>query len=139
MWYINKITHKSYVIGLTGNISSGKTYGTYYFISDKFNNIYKHIHSPTFNIICCYKKYFLFYHIDCYKLNIVYSGIIFKIITLINNNSGIFFIEWFSKISGFINEIKKPVIYIDIYLINEKKYNLFINQRYIEISFLKNI
>jgi len=94
---INNKNKKAFIIGLEGDLGSGKT--TFIQGLAKELGIKQKITSPTFVI---FKKYLNFYHIDCYRLNNSQDLIELGFKEMLNNSKNIIAIEWASKVKKIL-------------------------------------
>lgn len=117
---------KAIVIGLTGNLGSGKT--TFVQGFAKALNIKTKVLSPTFVLMkkfSIFKSQFLnLYHIDCYRIKNPKEIIDLKWKELIKNPKNIIIIEWVDRIKKIL-----PKKYIKINFKHKDK-----NKRWIKIK-----
>ncbi|MDD4290007.1 MAG: tRNA (adenosine(37)-N6)-threonylcarbamoyltransferase complex ATPase subunit type 1 TsaE [Patescibacteria group bacterium] len=118
---------KSNVVGLNGELGSGKTaitkgIGNYFGI--------KNITSPTFVVMKIYKtlknnsKIKNLVHIDCYRLETYDALLDIGLMDYINDEKNLIIIEWANKISDYL---PKQTIYVNFKLANNE------NERIIEM------
>ncbi len=107
---------KSNIIGLNGDLGSGKTAITKG-IGDYFG--IKNITSPTFVVMKIYKtlknnsKIKNLVHIDCYRLETYDALLDIGLSDYINDNKNLIIIEWADKISDYL---PKDTIYVNFRL-----------------------
>lgn len=115
------------VIGLTGDLGSGKTTFTKYFA--KNIGVKDNINSPTFTILKIYDGNYDLYHMDVYRLEGI--GYDYELDDFIYGN-GISVIEWYPYI---VDQLPKEILTLDIQVDGDFRRNLLIegNGRYEKI------
>jgi len=99
------------IIGLTGDLGSGKTTFTKYF--SKYMGVVDNLNSPTFTILKIYDGKYSLYHMDVYRLeNIGYDYELDEFIY----GEGISVIEWYPYV---ISMLPKEFLSIDFKVIDE--------------------
>jgi len=106
------------VIGLTGDLGSGKTTFTKFFA--KNIGVKDNINSPTFTILKIYQGDFDLYHMDVYRLEDI--GYDYELDEFIYGK-GISVIEWYKYIKG---QLPEEILTIDIQAESEFKRVLLI-------------
>jgi len=115
---ISDYVFKGMVIGLTGDLGSGKTTFTKYLA--KRIGVSDNLNSPTFTILKIYDAKIPLYHMDVYRLeNIGYDYELDEFIY----GDGISVIEWYPYIASMLPE---EILEIDLKVINEYSRNVTI-------------
>lgn len=104
---------KAFVIGLAGELGSGKT--TFLQGFAKGLGIKEKILSPTFVII---KRFNKFYHIDCYRIKKPKELLDLGFKEIISNPKNIIAVEWADKIKKILPQ---NTLWLNFEFINEKK------------------
>lgn len=92
---ISKICKKGDVLGISGNMGSGKSTFIRYFIRNISNA--KSVPSPSYNIILPYEtKHFVIYHMDVWRLQNHNEALSLGITEMFDDS--VFLIEWAEKI-----------------------------------------
>ncbi|MEA2112941.1 MAG: tRNA (adenosine(37)-N6)-threonylcarbamoyltransferase complex ATPase subunit type 1 TsaE [Patescibacteria group bacterium] len=123
---LSKIRSKAVVIGLSGDLGSGKT--TFVQNIAKILKIEKYITSPTFVIqkqyeVSSEKSYFKkLIHIDAYRLDQGKDLVDLGWEDLINNPNNIIFLEWPEKVKGILGS---DTIYLNFKFIDEDIREIF--------------
>lgn len=108
-------SRKPFIIGLEGNLGSGKTTFTQGFA--KGLGIKERILSPTFVILKRFKiKNKNFYHIDCYRIKNPKEILDLGFKEIVNNPKNIVAIEWADKIKRIM---PKDTLWLKFKLIDE--------------------
>lgn len=102
---------KGMIVGLTGDLGSGKTTFTKFF--SQAIGVKDNLNSPTFTILKIYEGNFALYHMDVYRLEEV--GYDFELDDFIYGD-GISVIEWYQYIKEML---PKNIISIDFKVIDE--------------------
>ena len=102
---------KGMIVGLTGDLGSGKTTFTKFF--SQAIGVKDNLNSPTFTILKIYEGNFALYHMDVYRLEAV--GYDFELDDFIYGD-GISVIEWYQYIKEML---PKNIISIDFKVIDE--------------------
>lgn len=102
---------KGMIVGLTGDLGSGKTTFTKFFA--QAIGVKDNLNSPTFTILKIYEGNFALYHMDVYRLEEV--GYDFELDDFIYGD-GISVIEWYQYIKKML---PKNIISIDFKVIDE--------------------
>lgn len=102
---------KGMIVGLTGDLGSGKTTFTKFF--SQAIGVKDNLNSPTFTILKIYEGNFALYHMDVYRLEEV--GYDFELDDFIYGD-GISVIEWYQYIKKML---PKNIISIDFKVIDE--------------------
>ncbi len=102
---------KGMIVGLTGDLGSGKTTFTKFF--SQAIGVKDNLNSPTFTILKIYEGNFALYHMDVYRLEEV--GYDFELDDFIYGD-GISVIEWYQYIKEML---PKNILSIDFKVIDE--------------------
>jgi len=121
---INKnITKTAVIIGLKGDLGSGKT--TFLQGFGKGLGVKEKILSPTFLIMKKFHvsgfKFHYFYHIDCYRINNPKELLDLGFEKILKNPQNIVAIEWSDKIKKIIKDIRAEAIFINFKFISKNK------------------
>lgn len=109
---------KTMIIGLEGELGSGKTCFTKAFA--KGLGIKKRLTSPTFVLM---KKYKNLYHIDCYRIKNYKDILALDFKEIISNPKNIVIIEWAERIKKIL---PKDTLWIHFKIISEKERRVII-------------
>lgn len=128
---INENLFPGFILGLTGDLGSGKTTFTKYL--SKHMGIKDNLNSPTFTILKIYENELALYHMDVYRLEDI--GYDYELDDYIYGN-GVSVIEWYQYIEEML---PKEMLEIEIKVIDEFNRELTIKGkgRYEEV--VKNI
>ncbi len=99
------------IIGLTGDLGSGKTTFTKYL--SKYIGVSDNLNSPTFTILKIYDGYYKLYHMDVYRLEDI--GYDYELDEFIYGD-GICVIEWYPYIKTMLPQ---EILSIDFRVIDE--------------------
>ena len=110
---------KGMIVGLTGDLGSGKTTFTKFF--SQAIGVKDNLNSPTFTILKIYEGNFTLYHMDVYRLEDM--GYDFELEDFIYGD-GISVIEWYQYIKDML---PKNILSIDFKVIDEHARDVIIN------------
>ena len=113
---------KAWVIGLGGELGSGKTKFIQGFA--KGLAIKSRLTSPTFVLM---KKYKNLYHIDCYRLNKPKELLDLDFKEIISNPKNIVLIEWAEKVHSIL---PRDTIWVRFEIVSEKERKILINPKF---------
>lgn len=126
---IKKKIHQCVVIGLSGQLGSGKTTFVQGFAKEL--GIKEKILSPTFVIIKKFKistkqiNFHYFYHIDCYRISKPEEILNLEFKNIINNQKNIVVIEWPERIKKIL---PKDTIWINFKIIDNKTRKIVVDK-----------